>query len=160
MPWKNVYRYWSNHRVEGRPPARADLDPMIEVPHLVPNMFLVDVAEDGFRFRLIGSEIVRRAKHDFTGRVIDRSLLGDETLRSWRRVMRKVAEEKTPVLYVFDPQARNTANAVGLLMPLVNRSGVTEMLLGALFFSGARELRRPSGPGRVHEIPIPAGDCS
>ena len=55
-------------------PARRDLDPLLEVPHLTPWIVLVDVLHDplDFRFRLIGSGVVDRSQGNYTGKLFSR----------------------------------------------------------------------------------------
>ena len=156
MAWRDLYAYWQAKHRDGRPPSRADVDPVFEIPRLLPNLFLLDVVDETFRFRLVGSEIVQRAGRDSTGRPIDRNLLGEQALASWLRILRTVADGQKPCLYCFDRQARTTRNALGILMPLVCAEDRTEMLMGGLFFEAARDLIRPKIPDRVYELPLPA----
>lgn len=50
---------------------RAAFDP-IDIPRLLPHIFLVDPIEDGhdFRYRLIGGQIRERSPENFTGRLL------------------------------------------------------------------------------------------
>jgi len=64
-----LYQYWGSKRA-GRPmPARADIDPT-EIPTLLPFILLIDVIDGGadFRYRLVGTDIVRWVGNDLTGR--------------------------------------------------------------------------------------------
>ena len=155
MAWRDLYEYWLGKHCDGVPPSRADIDPLFEIPKLLPNLYLVDVEPDGFRFRLVGSEITKRAGRDTTGRAIDRSLLSEESLASWLKIMRLTAHEQRPVLYCFSARARTAFNALGILMPLLNEAGATNMLIGGVFFGAAKQLPRPHIPDRVYEIPFP-----
>lgn len=60
--------YWESIRNEKKLPGRPDLDPG-DIPAMLPFVFLVDVLdrEDDFRYRLVGTDIVRNTKKDFTG---------------------------------------------------------------------------------------------
>lgn len=63
--------YWESKKA-GRPmPARRDLDPLLEVPHLAPWIVLVDVFQDplDFKFRLVGSGVVDRSQGNHTGKL-------------------------------------------------------------------------------------------
>ena len=69
---RSGYEYWLAKRDalgEGRLPARRDLDPVTEVPRLVPNMMLKDVQALplDFRYRLIGTALRRHMARDWTG---------------------------------------------------------------------------------------------
>ena len=64
-----VYDYWcSIHSAQGLP-ARHHWDP-VDVPSLLPNLWMADVERDPvrFRFRLIGSAVVQILGEDLTGR--------------------------------------------------------------------------------------------
>jgi len=41
--WHELHRYWLDKHVEGKPPARRDLDPLVEIPSLVAWIMLVEV---------------------------------------------------------------------------------------------------------------------
>lgn len=59
--------YWDEIRGDRPMPGRHDLDP-IDIPRLLPEVFLADVLADGdFRYRIVGSHIVEQAGADFTG---------------------------------------------------------------------------------------------
>jgi hypothetical protein len=53
-------------------PARADFDP-VDLKYLMGKLLLVDVMHEPlrFRYRLVGTELVRRAGFDLTGRTLD-----------------------------------------------------------------------------------------
>lgn len=59
--------YWKDKRGEREMPAREDIDPL-DIPRLLPDIFLVDVLDDGdYRYRLVGGRIVERAGANYTG---------------------------------------------------------------------------------------------
>ena len=68
------YDYWlGKQRTLADPvmlPARQDLDPLTEVPRLVPRMMLMDVQQDplDFRYRLVGTALRRHMAQDWTGK--------------------------------------------------------------------------------------------
>ncbi len=69
---RQIHDYWlSIHPGKGLP-AREDLDP-VDVPSLLPNLWLANVEHNPlrFRYRLIGSEIVHVLGDDLTGRYFD-----------------------------------------------------------------------------------------
>ena len=67
--------YWKSLR-PGDLPRRTDIDLMGMSPTLLPHIFMVDVIDDGarFRWRLIGTHIVRHAGSDDTGLDLDISI--------------------------------------------------------------------------------------
>lgn len=58
---REFHRYWLELRGDRRFPSRRDIDPSA-IPHLLPNVLLLDVHRDplDFEYRLIGDEIVTR----------------------------------------------------------------------------------------------------
>ncbi len=52
-------------------PGRQDMDP-IDIPRMLPYVFLVDVLNktNDFRYRLVGTDIVKNTKRDFTGALL------------------------------------------------------------------------------------------
>ncbi len=72
-------------------PARADMDP-IDIPTVIPWMFLVDVLREGgeldFRFRLIGTRNAELVRQDATGK-----RLGEAFPLSTADLMRRSYEE-------------------------------------------------------------------
>ena len=64
----DLYRYWEAKRISGRTaPTRRDLDPL-EIVKLLPHVALVEPAQDGYRWRLMGTEIVTDFGRDLTGK--------------------------------------------------------------------------------------------
>ncbi|WP_133615008.1 PAS domain-containing protein [Dongia mobilis] len=63
------FQYWDSRRKGRQFPARGDLDPLIDIPRLVPHIILIDVRHDplDFRFRLIGSAVRRNLARDYVG---------------------------------------------------------------------------------------------
>lgn len=60
--------YWESKIVDGRIPARRDIEPL-DIPELLPQIILLDVVQDpwNFRFRLIGTNVVYHLAQDWTG---------------------------------------------------------------------------------------------
>lgn len=70
---RSLFEYWQSKLRGRRLPDRADIDPT-EIPRLLPNLVLVDILPDRpdrFRYRLIGTEIVRVFGREMTGRTTD-----------------------------------------------------------------------------------------
>ena len=68
-----IYEYWrSVHPKSGGLPGRQHIDP-VDIPTLLPNTWLIDVARNPyrFRFRLIGTQVVDYAGEDNTGKWFD-----------------------------------------------------------------------------------------
>jgi hypothetical protein len=68
-----MFDYWQSKAAGRRMPDRADIDPA-EIPRLLPNITLVEILPDRvdcFRYRLVGTEIVRAFGREMTGRTTD-----------------------------------------------------------------------------------------
>src|SRR5271156_2056708 len=66
-PWRQLHRYWLSKHVDGRPPARADIDPITEIPRLVANLMIIDAVGADFVYRFVGTEVVTQTGEDMTG---------------------------------------------------------------------------------------------
>jgi len=64
------YGYWRSKRGERSFPARADFDPLMEIPKLARNMMLLDVEQEplDFRYRLIGDKLREHMGANWVGR--------------------------------------------------------------------------------------------
>lgn len=62
------FAYWESKIVDGRIPARSDIEPL-DIPELLPQIILLDVDQEpwNFRFRLIGTNVVYHLTEDWTG---------------------------------------------------------------------------------------------
>ena len=69
---RRLYGYWQERSGSRRFPARRDIDPL-DVPYILPDIMLVDVLRNPllFRVRVHGTERVRRANYDLTGKLLD-----------------------------------------------------------------------------------------
>ena len=67
-----LYDYWLSRKGSRRFPSRSDIDPL-DFRYVLGHVMLVDVLRDPLRFRvrLHGSEMVRRANYDLTGKFLD-----------------------------------------------------------------------------------------
>ncbi|WP_299393935.1 PAS domain-containing protein [Pelagibius sp.] len=67
-----LYDYWRSIHPEAGLPGRQHFDP-IDVPELLPNIWMVDINREPlrFRFRLVGTAIVKFTERDATGQWLD-----------------------------------------------------------------------------------------
>ena len=83
-----LHDYWTLCRGKRAMPRRADIDPA-EIPHLLPNVFLVDIERAPFRvrYRVVGTNAVELQGRDFTGQYLDEMRFNrpDELLALYRR---------------------------------------------------------------------------
>src|SRR3546814_1338569 len=94
---KALYDYWQSIRPNDLAlPGRRHFDPL-DIPELLPNIWMLDVKRDPlrFRFRLIGTEIVRFTGRDSTGQWLDEVYPGYAESDAFRWHC-AVAEEAVP----------------------------------------------------------------
>ena len=134
-PWKALHRYWLLKQHDGRPPARKDLDPLIEIPSLVANLVLLEPVDGSYRYRLVGTEVVKRTGMEMTGKMIGLTITLPEMRDQWRLALDTVSETRKPQLFLSKMPEGVTARYVTLMLPLVSE-GITEMILVGIFFDG------------------------
>jgi hypothetical protein len=63
------HAYWLARKGERALPLRADFDPPLEIPRLIPNIIIFDVLHEplDFVYRLIGSKVRTHLMQDLTG---------------------------------------------------------------------------------------------
>ncbi|MBI3497059.1 MAG: PAS domain-containing protein [Proteobacteria bacterium] len=131
---KQAHDYWLSKAAPGRLPARAEIE-LEEIKHLLPYVFLVDVAGNPteFRFRLVGTEIDAWAGKPYTGLAVNERDYGPQ----WRRIY----DEYLEVVRTRAPRfSRYRAPWVSkeyrlyerFIAPLSNSGGAVDMLFGAL----------------------------
>jgi hypothetical protein len=133
---KQLYAYWLAKKGTRRAPSRADIDPL-EIAPLLPYVALVDVerAPLRFRYRLIGTEIVRNVGDDFTGRYLD-----SFTRLSNRDAMAAefacVADTAEPAVSLWDYSRADGRHVryERLVLPLMGDGATVDMLFGGMVF--------------------------
>ena len=149
-----LYAYWDGKRGNRRFPSRKDLDP-VDIPTLLPGMFLVDVRRDPFDlfFRLAGTVLSVCYGSDVTGaRLID--LNGSQTLELYRRAADTVRTAE-PILVsgVLQTPAEIYRRADHLLLPLGESVDRVDMLVGGAIFRKYPIGERPeAGPNRRADL--------
>jgi len=133
--WEELYRYWQGKHVDGRPPARADLDPITEIPRFLSNLMIVDIEAGGYKYRVVGSDITERFGGELTGRPVGSSSMPANIKAEWRNALDLVCGEQKPRLLVSRLPADVEANHVMLILPLVDAAGQTERILVGIFFN-------------------------
>jgi hypothetical protein len=133
--WEELYRYWLSKHVAGRPPARADIDPVIDIPNFLSNLMIIDILPEGFRYRLVGTDITERFGGELTGRAVGSSSMPANARAEWTNALNLVRSEQKPRLLVSRLPADVEANHIMLVLPLVAPSGVTERILVGIFFN-------------------------
>ena len=141
-----LYDYWLSIRPADAPlPGRRHLDPL-DIPELLPNIWMVDVVRDPlrFRFRLIGTEIVKFAGRDLTGSWLHEVVEGYEGSEAFRFHQRAVETGRPGYRrggLLFDPS--NTGlTAERLYLPLAQDGRTVDILLIMTMYHGRPPRRR------------------
>lgn len=131
-----TFRYWESKLAGRAMPARRDLDP-IDIPRLLPFLILTDVIADplDFRYRLIGTEVVSRARRDYTGRLFSGMDHTGPESRVWQE-RQSVVETGRPYLATPPYAGRDdtVSRVVGIHLPLSDDGRQVNMILTAVHF--------------------------
>ena len=132
---REVAAYWGAKLDDRMMPARRDLDPLTEIPHLARNLILIDVgpAPDALTVRLQGTEIVRQLRTELTGRPVDTAAFGAAALDSIRRAVATRAPEELHGDLGWCDRAFIRFEAG--FYPLSSSGNRIDMMLGAMFFA-------------------------
>lgn len=134
---RQLYVYWKSRCGDRRMPSRSDIDPL-DLPALLPFIFLVDVLSDprDFRFRLAGTHFRDAVGTEFTGRLIGEVFppsFGAEVHYYWSEcVNRSEPAVGSGALWIAE---RNHVTWKGIVLPLSPDASSVNMLLGAAIFS-------------------------
>jgi len=136
-PWRQLHSYWLSKHVDGHPPARADIDPITEIPRLVAHLMIIDAVGDDFVYRFVGTEVVSLTGEDTTGRSVGLSRKYSSMRSIWVGALEAVKTLRQPrlLVYRFGGQQTNARQAV-LLMPLHAGPGAVFKILGGAFPDG------------------------
>ena len=153
-----LFGYWREKRGDRAMPARADLDPL-EIPTLLPIVGLVDVLDDGarFRYRLVGTEMVDADGHDPTGRFLDEALPDSGYADYLIGLFREVTRERRALYGESDSRGRGRIECQvrRLLMPLSRDGQAVDMIFGGqVAVASGRGAQTPGSAdaGPFHEI--------
>jgi hypothetical protein len=143
---KALYAYWQSiHPAEGVLPGRQHFDP-IDIPELLPSLWMVDVVRDPlrFRFRLVGTEIVKFAGRDVTGLWLDEffeNYAGSEAFRihSDCALTGRPAYRRGGLL--FNPTGKRL-EAERIYLPLAQDGRQVDILLAMTLYYGDPPRRR------------------
>lgn len=138
---RDLFHYWQGLWRGDRLPGRRDIDPA-DLRPILPYLFLVDVEPEpaGLRFRLVGTALVTRLRHDPTGRPVREAFPAAD----WPAIepdYRAAIDDRRPICRKVDlhgPDSRSHSYE-RLLLPLAADGFAVDMLLG-----GAK-MREPAG---------------
>ena len=128
--------YWREKCRDGRPPARADIDPL-EMRRALPHVMLVDVVPDRgglrFRFRLVGTEAACLYPEPVTNRFFD-EVLPAAALERHTWIAARAVREMSPLRNVGRVQMpdRSWQLSEAVALPLVDGGAVNMLLVGSI----------------------------
>ena len=133
---ETLLAYWRAQAGAKSIPSRGDIDPFIDLAHIVQHLFLVDVEPQPlrFRFRLVGTEVADHVGKDMTGKYLDELVEYDaqyarvkpdyETTAKFRR-------ETVSLVRFLTKDRKRSINYERLLLPLSENGRSVNMILGA-----------------------------
>lgn len=127
-----LFSYWEEKAAGAEMPQRSAIDP-IEIPHLLPTLYMLEPLGDGaFRFRLAGTGVRELFDAEVTGRRVDEVLTTPELRENARRSYETLMRERRPWLTrtEYELNGGETVHYRRLALPL-GQDGVVERILGA-----------------------------
>jgi len=143
------YQYWLSRRnaLNVRAPARNDLDPLTEVPRLVPYMMLKDVQQEppDFRYRLIGTALRGHMSQDWTGKWLSSIPFQSAGSTVWANNL-WVTQNVAPLLArpPYIGPHKDFLHVESVILPLASDHVSVDMLMFFVDF-----IRRESSAGRT-----------
>lgn len=133
---RRIFEYWSSKRRGSELPSRSDIDPVDLPPKLLPDISLVTVShqEDGervFRFRLVGTNVVRNCGIDVTGRVFEDIFRDARDLSVERSYYNQVVETREASYFQAPVNfpGRDFLSSSRILLPLAADGRAVDMIL-------------------------------
>jgi hypothetical protein len=141
-----LYDYWAGKRGGRDVPRRADLDPPLEIPALLPHVFLIDVISpvpQRLVYRVFGTALTDLFDCDFTGREVGSGTL-PEHLAEMRARYARVIVERRPLYHRTRLRDRlNDHTEVDrIILPLTRDGTAVDQVIGLTtpLGAGARRL--------------------
>ena len=125
----DLYRYWQAKRGSGVP-TRRDLDPT-DIPRLLPHLALIQAVGGGYRWRVMGSQIVDDMGCDLTNQPFGGHVRPLWFVGAMTATFDRVLGEGQPVFEgsVYTTADDRTHAVSRLLLPLAASSGTPPMVL-------------------------------
>ncbi len=128
-----IFDYWRRiHPAQGLP-GRQHFDP-VDIPALLANVYLIDVAQDGaeFIFRLMGTRAEAFFGGNYTGKPVQNAYVTDHKSRTYADIAAMLQDRlprwrRGPTYYVRN---RELAMVERLYVPLARDGKTVDMILG------------------------------
>jgi hypothetical protein len=91
-----LFQYWNGKRGPHLMPDRRDIDPTEIDRSILPHIMLFEMTGARIRYRLVGTEVVRRSRFDPTGKYLDEVLQGSYLAHA-QSVFRELADGQAPL---------------------------------------------------------------
>ncbi len=134
-PWEALLRYWLSKHVDGMPPSRSDIDPVLDIPKFLEILVLLGIEGPDYRFQVVGSKVEEWIGTYLTGSVADFSDVSNAVAQAWRKALDSVRDTQEPLVYESSIVG-GVSKYTTIMLPLVDRAGATEMILAGSFPDG------------------------
>jgi hypothetical protein len=132
-----ILEYWARKRGDRPMPSKRDIDATELPPKLLPNLQIIDVIDEGarFRYRLIGTAVVEAYGSDYTEKFAD-ELFPDDRLGFIQNIYRTVCNSKSPLFTQnrYHTPKNVVLSANRIYMPLSDDGVNVHHILGVLHF--------------------------
>ncbi len=142
-----LLQYWLQLRAAADVPLRTSLDPVVQVPRLVANLALLRLDPPAPFFRVVGTDIVRWAKRDLTGRVINEETFPGEAAGMCKQ-LGNVARERRPLGFTVGYGPLRTVARCVIGLPFAEPDGRVRDVLVGVFLTGVKATSSPNCPRR------------
>lgn len=138
---RELLDYWESRRAGRELPVRQDIRPA-DIRHLLPHLYLLDVLEGTFRFRLRGTAIEERLGRGFTGLTLEECGFG-AYLSAVKASLQSCVDRRAPVLGLGVTRWSRQNDFLHYevcRLPLAGPDGAVAMLLCGMVFYEAHEI--------------------
>ena len=142
---RELFHYWDSKRQGDRLPSRTDIDP-IDIPHLLSCLALIEVFSDvdpvDFRYRLAGTEIVKAAGREPSGKTFRELYSGDHlegAIQTYNDIRERAAPHISRRIFRNDA-CRRCLNYDRMILPLASKGQTVDMFILHVVFVEIRNL--------------------
>ena len=140
---RGLYAYWRSKHQDGRPPSRADIDP-IDMRAWLSHLILTDIDAESadVRFRVIGTWMVDRIGRDDTGmsmREIGLNPSRQTILDSYLQVASTLRPHVSEGLFFDRYRIQRHIRTERILLPLSRDGETCDMVLAAIYFRDPKD---------------------
>jgi hypothetical protein len=129
----DLYAYWQEKRGVRSMPARGDIEAR-DIPALLPHVMIVEKTGDQFRYRLVGTSVVRAVGYDATGKFVGSYLADPKSAEEARAIWERVFTAAYPIFatgeFCFKSGAHHFMST--LVLPLSGDGMTVDMSISSL----------------------------